>query len=129
MNCQIGIYSDLEVSIEQWDTLISLDTDCSPRDLLDSITPLLSAFNTRRGGDDTRGLEAWLVWNLINAGLADAWSFSGIGIDKELRSDMDFFVKISSGLAEVYRIDELLEWNLIARLEVPFDDVEVEAYP
>tara|TARA_Y100000588_G_C14177818_1_gene892203 strand:- start:1277 stop:1510 length:234 start_codon:yes stop_codon:yes gene_type:complete len=73
----------------------------------------------------TADLGAWVTWHLAQE--ADAERFSGIAIDRQIRSDLDFFFRLTPGAVEVHRIDEMFEWQLIARSEIPFDVAELEA--
>ena len=128
MSCQIGIYSDRKITIDQWDVLIYLCEHRSPRDVLRDITPFLREFHTTQDMTETGGLAAWFTWFLIDRGLGTAEDPFGIAISLQIRGDIDFFYKISPGMVEVYRIDELLEWSLIAAVEIPQEAVELGAY-
>ena len=125
MKSQIGIYEDADMGIDEWDSLIYLQSEGAPSDLLDRIRPFLREFHLRRDMADTASLGAWLIWHL--AMRADVRSFSGIAIERKIRHELDFFYRISPGLVEVFRVDDLLEWRPLARIEIPCDIAEVEA--
>lgn len=48
-------------------------------------------------------------------------------MSKDIRNDIDFFFKISAGLVEVFRIDEVLEWHPVVRTEIPSTAIGVNA--
>ena len=125
MKCHIGIYRDAYQSPDQWDGLIYLHDRRSARELLDTLTPFLHQFHTSEGMEDTETLSAWLAWHLIDSAAPRSETFFEIAMCKEIRSDIDFFFKISSGLVEGYRIDEVLEWHLVVRTEIPSTALEI----
>ena len=100
MKCQLGIYRSRETALDQWDSLIYLDSERTPRNILRDLTPFLRAFHARRGMNKADSLAAWLTWNLIHRGLVagDQSNFSGISLGQEIRGDIDFFYRISPGL-------------------------------
>jgi hypothetical protein len=129
MKYQIGLYRNREQPLDQWDALIDLQDPRSARDLLRDLTPFLREYHCAHGMEDTQGLAAWLAWYLIEAHLASGQDFSGIALGSELRGDIDFFYRLSPGLLEVYRLDELLEWHPVARAEIRCAPVEVGTHP
>ena len=46
-------------------------------------------------------------------------AFFEIAVSKEIRSDINFFFKISFGLIEVFRIDQVLEWHPVVSTDIP----------
>ena len=125
MTCQIGIYDAPDSGIDHWNTLIYLEYDWSPRDILREIAPFLREFDQNMA--DTGSLSAWLTWYLIDANLASARKLFHIALSREIRSDIDFFYKLSPAAVEVYSIDEVLNWKLIATVEVAQETVEIGA--
>ena len=127
MKCQLGVYRSRETALEQWDCLIYLESKRTPRNILRDLTPFLRTFHARRGMRKADSLAAWLIWNLIHRGLVvgDQSEFTGIGVGNEIRGDIDFFFRISPGLVEVHRIDQLLDWIRIAAVEIPLESVAV----
>ena len=127
MKCQLGIYRSRESALDQWDCLIHLDSERTPRNILRDLTPFLRSFHARRGMRKADSLAAWLTWNLIHRGLVagDQSNFSGISLGQEIRGDIDFFYRISPGLVEVHRINEFLEWVRIATVEISQEPVAV----
>lgn len=122
---QLGVYGDAAMGVDEWDNLIYLETAESASELLARLRPFLCEFHLRRDMSATADLGAWLTWHLARR--ADVQQFSGIAIDRQIRSDLDFFFRLSPGLVEVHRIDEMFEWQLIARSEIPLDMAELEA--
>ena len=53
---------------------------------------------------------------------------SSIGFSRQISAHINFFIKLSPGLVEVFRIDELLEWHALARVEITCKSVDVSAY-
>ena len=125
MKCHIGVYRDANQPPDQWDGLIYLQDRRSAREFLDALTPFLREFHANEGMDDTRALSAWLAWHLIDSAAARSESFFEIALSKEIRSDIDFFFKVSSGLVEVFRIDEVLEWHPVVRADIPITAVGI----
>lgn len=125
MTCQIGIYDSPDSSIDHWNTLIYLEYDRSSRDMLREIAPFLRDFVQDMA--DTGSLSAWFTWYLIDANLASARESFHIALSREIRSDIDFFYKLSPGAVEVYSIDEVLDWKLIATVEIAQETVEIGA--
>ena len=78
--------------------------------------------------DDTQTLAAWLPWHLIEIGRESFEDLSSIGISRQINAHIDFFVKLSPGLVEVFRIDDLLEWHALAQVEITCESVDVSAY-
>ena len=126
MACQIGIYGDRTNGVDQWDALIQLEDGRSPRDVLREITPFLREFHTQQDMHDTECLASWLNWFLIDASMTSPHTLARIATSREIRPDSDYFYKISPGLIEVYSIDEVLEWRLIAAVEIDLEPIEVE---
>ena len=127
MKCQLGVYRSRETALEQWDCLIYLESERTPRNILRDLTPFLRTFHARRGMRKADRLAAWLTWNLIHRGLVagDPSNFAGIAVSREIRGDIDFFYRISPGLVEVHRINELLDWVRIAAVEISLEPVAV----
>jgi hypothetical protein len=125
MKCHIGVYRDANQPPDQWDGLIYLQDRRSAREFLDALTPFLREFHANEGMDDTGALSAWLAWHLIDSAAARSESFFEIALSKEIRSDIDFFFKVSSGLVEVFRIDEVLEWHPVVRADIPITAVGI----
>ena len=125
MKCHIGVYRDASQPPDQWDGLIYLQDRRSAREFLDALTPFLHEFHANEGMDDTGALSAWLAWHLIDSAAARSESFFEIALSKEIRSDIDFFFKVSSGLVEVFRIDEVLEWHPVVRADIPITAVGI----
>ena len=125
MKCQIGVYRDANQPPDQWDGLIYLQDRRSAREFLDALTPFLREFHANEGMDDTGALSAWLAWHLIDSAAARSESFFEIALSKEIRSDIDFFFKVSSGLVEVFRIDQVLEWHPVVRADIPITAVGI----
>ena len=125
MKCHIGVYRDANQPPDQWDGLIYLQARRSAREFLDALTPFLREFHANEGMDDTGALSAWLAWHLIDSAAARSESFFEIALSKEIRSDIDFFFKVSSGLVEVFRIDEVLEWHPVVRADIPITAVGI----
>ncbi len=120
MSCQFGIYADREAPLDQFEVLIYQVDHGSPRATLNVIAPFLRTFHAEQGMDDTGLLGAALTWYLIDLHLD---SMPGVILPKveivnEIQSELDFFYRISPGCVDVYRIDDRLEWNLIAVLEI-----------
>ena len=125
MKCHIGVYRDANQPPDQWDGLIYLQDRRSAREFLDALTPFLREFHANEGMDDTGALSAWLAWHLIDSAAARSESFFEIALSKEIRSDIDFFFKVSSGLVEVFRIDQVLEWHPVVRADIPITAVGI----
>ena len=125
MKCHIGVYRDASQPPDQWDGLIYLQDRRSAREFLDALTPFLREFHANEGMDDTGALSAWLAWHLIDSAAARSESFFEIALSKEIRSDIDFFFKVSFGLVEVFRIDEVLEWHPVVRADIPITAVGI----
>jgi hypothetical protein len=125
MKCHIGIYRDANQPPDQWDGLIYLHDRRSAREFLDTLTPFLKEFHANEGMDDTGSLSVWLAWHLIDSTADQGEPFLEIAMSREIRSDIDFFFKISSGFVEVYRIDEVLEWHPVVHIEIPSPSVSV----
>jgi len=125
MKCHIGVYRDANQPPDQWDGLIYLQDRRSAREFLDALTPFLREFHANEGMDDTGALSAWLAWHLIDSAAARSESFFEIALSKEIRSDIDFFFKVSFGLVEVFRIDEVLEWHPVVRADIPITAVGI----
>ena len=125
MKCHIGVYRDANQPPDQWDGLIYLQDRRSAREFLDALTPFLREFHANEGMDDTGALSAWLAWHLIDSAAARSESFFEIALSKEIRSDIDFFFKVSSGLVEVFRIDQVLEWHPVVRANIPITAVGI----
>ena len=128
MKYQIGLYSDEDAAVDQFSALIGIECTDSARDLLNSLTPFLKEFHCAHGMDDTQTLAAWLPWHLIEIGRESFEDLSSIGISRHTNAHINFFVKLSPGLVEVFRIDELLEWHALARVEVTCESVDISAY-
>ena len=128
MKYQIGLYSDEGVAVDQFSALIGIECTDSARDLLNSLTPFLKEFHCAHGMDDTQTLAAWLPWHLIEIGRESFDDLNSIGVSRQINAHIDFFVKLSPGLVEVFRIDELLEWHALARVEITCESVDVSAY-
>jgi hypothetical protein len=118
MRCQIGIYRETYAEYEEWAGLICLDSTLSPKDILNELGPFLRRFHCTHGMEDAGGLAAWLAWKLIDIRSEDEVAFSGISLERELAIDIDYFYRVTPGSVEVFRVDEVLEWNPVARLEV-----------
>jgi len=127
MSCQIGLYDDRKNTVDQWDALIYLQDDRPPRHVLHQITPFLREFHATQDMADAPSLAAWLTWYLIDASMASGPGLSRIAVSRQVRGDIDFFFKISPGIIEVYSIDEVLEWALIATVEILQETVELTA--
>ena len=127
MKCHIGVYSDANQPPDQWEGLLYLHDCRSAREFLDALTPFLREFHANEGMDDTGALSAWLAWHLIDSAAARGEDFFDIALSKEIRGDIDFFFKISIGLVEVFRIDEVLEWHPVVCTEIPSTAVGVSA--
>lgn len=125
MTCQLGIYDHHDDAIDQWNALIHLRDERPPRNLLREIAPFLREFHVQQDMRDTESLGAWLIWYLIDSSLASANELGHIAVSREVRGDIDYFYKISPGLVEVFRIDELLEWQRIAAAEIIREPVEL----
>ena len=119
MKCHIGVYRDANQPLDHWEGLFYLHDRRSARDFLDALTPFLHEFHAHEGMDETGALSAWLAWHLIDSAADGDENFFEIALSKEIRSDIDFFFRISVGLVEVFRIDELLEWHPTVRAEIP----------
>lgn len=126
MDCQFGIYTSPADKIDQWNALIYLHDDQSPRDLLRDIAPFLREFHARQGMGNAESLAAWLTWYLIDSSVFSASELPRIAVSKEIRGDIDYFYRISPGMVEVYSIDELLDWQRIAAVEIPQEPVELD---
>lgn len=128
MRCQIGVYPNAQISLEQGEILVYLSTDQSPREVLDALVPFLRKFHMLQGMAETETLAAWLTWELINMGMvsAEEHGFSGIGLSRRVRSDIEFFYRISPGQAEVFHIDELFDWHPIAAVDIPWEAMELD---
>ena len=100
MKCHIGVYRDANQPPDQWDGLIYLQDRRSAREFLDTLTPFLREFHANEGMDDTESLAVWLSWHLIDSAAARSEKFFEIALSKDIRSDIDFFFKISAGLVE-----------------------------
>ena len=127
MKCHIGVYSDANQPPDQWEGLIYLHDTSSAREFLNRLTPFLREFHSNEGMDDTESLTVWLGWHLIDSAAARGEKFFEIGLCKEIRNDISFFFKISAGLVEVFRIDEVLEWHPVVRTEIPSNAVGINA--
>ena len=128
MKCQIGLYSEVDAAVDQFSALVDLECTDSARDLLNSLTPFLKEFHCTHGMDDTQTLAAWLPWHLIEVGRESFDELSSIVISRQINAHIDFFVKLSPGLVEVFRIDELLEWHVLAQVEITCESVDLSAY-
>jgi hypothetical protein len=128
MKCQIGIYNEIDAATDQWVALIDLQSKSSARDLLNTLAPFLKEFHCEHGMDDTQTLAAWLTWHLVEIGQENFDQLSDIGMSREIDAQNDFFVKLSPGLIEIFRIDELLEWRPLAHIEITCDPVQIGAY-
>ena len=128
MKCQIGLYSEEDAAVDQFSALVDLESTDSARDLLNSLTPFLKEFHCAHGMDDTQTLAAWLPWHLIEIGRESFDDLNSIGVSRQINAHIDFFVKLSPGLVEVFRIDELLEWHALARVEITCESVDVSTY-
>ncbi|MFT5085899.1 MAG: hypothetical protein ACI906_000309 [Candidatus Latescibacterota bacterium] len=128
MKCQIGLYTEIDAAIDQWVSLIDLQSNHSAKDLLEVLIPFLKDFHSEHGMDDAPTLAAWLPWHLIEVGKETFDDLSAISINRQINPRIDFFVKLSPGLVEVFRIDELLEWHPLAQVEVVCEPVEIAAY-
>ncbi len=120
MSCQFGIYADREVPLDQSEVLIYQLDHGSPRATLNVIAPFLRTFHGEQGMDDTGLLGAALTWYLIDLHLDSmpGLILPKVEIVKEIQAELDFFYRISPGCVDVYRIDDRLEWNAIAVLEI-----------
>lgn len=127
MSCQIGIYSDTDDAVDNWKSLIYLDDEQSPRDLLRELAPFLREFYGRRQTEDAEAMAAWLAWYLIDSSLVAPGSLNRIALSREVTSDVDFFLRVAPAQVEVFHIDDLLEWRLIASMDLALDQVEVES--
>ena len=127
MKCQLGVYRSRETALEQWDCLIYLESERTPRNILRDLTPFLRSFHAQRGMRKADHLSAWLIWNLIHRGLVsgDQGEYAGIGVDHEIRGDIDFFFRISPGLVEVHHINQLRDGIRIAAVEISLEPVAV----
>lgn len=128
MKCQIGLYNEIDAAIDQWVSLIDLQSSNSAKELLEVLTPFLKEFHCEHGMDDTPTLAAWLPWHLIEVGKETFEDLSAIGLNRQINAHVDFFVKLSPGLIEVFRIDELLEWHPLAQVEIVCEPLEMAAY-
>ena len=128
MKYQIGIYGDEQAAVDQFSAIVEIECPDSARDLLNSLTPFLKEFHCAHGMDDTQTLAAWLPWHLIEIGRESFDDLSSIGISRQINAHIDFFIKLSPGLVEVFRIDELLEWHALAQVEITCEPVDVSAY-
>ncbi len=128
MKCQIGLYNEIDLAIDHFAVLIDLECDYSARDLLNMLTPFLKEFHCEHGMEDSQTLAAWLPWHLIEIGRDEFTDLSAIGINRQIDAHIDFFIKLSPGLVEVFRIDELLEWHPLAQTEITCESVELPAY-
>jgi hypothetical protein len=126
MDCQFGIYASPADKVDQWTTLIYLQGDQPPRDLLREISPFLREFHAHQGMEDTESLAAWLTWYLIDSSAFSADELPRIAISRAIRSDIDYFYRLSPGMVEVYTIDELFDWKRIAVAEIPQEPVELD---
>ena len=127
MKCHIGVYRHANQPMDQWDDLIYLQDRRSAREFLDTLMPFLREFHAHEGMDDTESLAVWLSWHLIDSAAARGEKFFEIALSKDIRNDIDFFFKISAGLVEVFRIDEVLEWHPVVRTEIPSTAIGVNA--
>jgi hypothetical protein len=128
MKFQIGLYNETDTAVDQFFALIDLECAYSARDLLNALTPFLKEFHCAHGMDDTQALAAWLPWHLIEVGREEFEDLGAIGINRQIDAHIDFFIKLSPGLVEVFRIDELLEWHVLAQVEITCESIEVSAY-
>ncbi len=128
MKCQIGIYNEIDAATDQWTALIDFQSKNSARNLLNALAPFLKEFHCEHGMDDTQTLAAWLAWHLVEMGQEGFDHLNDIGMSREIDARNDFFVKLSPGLVEVFRIDELFEWHPLAQVEITCEPVEVGAY-
>ena len=126
MPCQIGIYEDPNDSLDNWNALIYLEDDRAPRDLLRGVVPFLREFGTAHDMQDAGALSAWLTWYLIDSRVAPEQPLPRVRLSRQIQSQIDAFYRISPGLVEVYSIDELLDWRMIAAVEVPPRPAEVQ---
>jgi hypothetical protein len=128
MRCQIGVYANAQTRLEQGEVLVYLSTDQSPRQVLDAIVPFLRKFHEVQGMSETETLAAWLTWDLVNMGMisAEEHGFSGIALGRKVRSDIEFFFRVSPAQVEVFRIDELLDWHPLAAVDIPCEVVELD---
>lgn len=127
MTCQFGIYASAAAAMDDWSALILVERDVPPRDLLRDIAPLLRDFHARQGMDDAERLAAWLTWYLVDGNSFAAEGPPGVSVGRTIRPDVDFFYRISPGLVEAFRVDEVLDWRRIAALEIPREEVVEEA--
>jgi hypothetical protein len=127
MRCQIGVYANSHASFEQGEVLVYLSTDQSARQVLEAVVPFLRRFQVTQGMEQTETLAAWLTWHLINMGMvsADEPGFSGIGLGRRVRSDIEFFFRVTPGRIEVSRIDDLLDWHPLAAVDIPQETLEL----
>ena len=119
IKCHIGVYRDANQPMDQWDDLIYLQDRRSAREFLDTLTPFLREFHANEGMDDTGAVSAGLAWHLIDSAAARGEAFFEIAVSKEIRSAINFFFRISSGLVEVFRIDQVLEWHPVVSTDIP----------
>ncbi|MEW6749938.1 MAG: hypothetical protein AB1505_03055 [Candidatus Latescibacterota bacterium] len=127
MLCQIGIYADCKDALDHWSALITVQDNRSPRDMLREIAPFLRQFQLQQDMHDTESLAAWLTWYLIEAGMGSDTYPARVSLDRAIRGDINCFYKVSPGLVEVYSVDELLEWKLIAAVEIDRQPLPVES--
>ncbi len=120
MSCQFGIYTDREAPLDHSEVLIYQQDHGSPRSTLNVIAPFLRTFHAEQGMDDTGLLGAALTWYLIDLHL-DAMPgvmLPKVEVVKDIQGGLEFFYKLSPGCVDVYRIDDRLEWTVIAVLEI-----------
>jgi hypothetical protein len=127
MPCQIGIYESPNDSLDNWNALIYLREAQTPRDLLREMAPFLRQFHALHDMHDAESLGAWLTWHLIDSSAVVGMDLPRIALSRQIQTDIEYFCRVTPGLVEVYRVDELLEWRIIAALEIPQDQVGVEA--
>jgi hypothetical protein len=127
MSCQIGIYESPDDSFDHWSSLIYLPDSQTPRDLLRDVVPFLKQFHALHDMHDAGSLGAWLAWHLIDSSVADSMDMPRVSLSRQIQTDIDYFCRVSPGQVEVYNVDEVLEWRIIAAVEIPQEAVEVEA--
>lgn len=127
MTCQIGIYEHHDDSLENWNTLISLQNQQPPRELLRRIIPVLKDFQNSQYKRDIGSLSALLTWHLVDSAAVPKGELPRIALSRQIGSNIDYFCRVSPLVVEVYSIDEVLEWQMIAAMEI--DQAPVEPVP
>lgn len=126
MSCQIGIYQRSDASLDDWNALIHLQNDPPPRDLLRQLVPFLREFQAFRGMEDAESLGAWLTWHLIDSSAVPDGDWPRVALTRQIETNIDYFCRVSPGVVEVYSIDEVLDWRMIAAMEISPESVGTE---